>query len=123
MHVPYLPDAAVEHTSSRFLHLRIEADVEIRAVHEPALLGQRDELAGLGGGQRERLLADDVLAGLEGALHLRVVEVVRRGEVDDVHAFVCKQRLVALIRWRQPLCSRALRARPDDACHLDAETP
>ena len=47
--------------------------------------GGEDPL-GLGGGRRERLLADDVLAGRERRRRQRGVQVVRRADVDDVDA-------------------------------------
>src|SRR5262245_43413042 len=91
---------------------------------EPALVCKAHELAGLPRRQRERLLADDVLPGLERRLRLRVVQVVRRRDVDDVDAVVLEQRLVALVRLRQArLLARALGRRPDDARHVDTEAP
>ena len=47
---------------------------------------------------RQRLLADDVLPGREHRLHLRVVEVVRRRQVNDVDTLVLEHRLEALVR-------------------------
>ena len=100
---------------------RVEADVVVRAVDEPALLGEPEQLAGLRGGQRQRLLADDVLAGREHGLHLRVVEVVRRRQVDDADAVVVQHRLEALVRLRQAGFWRARGRRADDARHVDTE--
>jgi hypothetical protein len=91
-------------------------------VDEAALVGEPHELGRLRGGQRERLLADDVLAGGERGLHLRVVEVIRRRDVDDVHARVRQQRLVALVRGRQAgLRAGALGRRADHAGDVDPE--
>ena len=44
---------------------RVEADVEVDRVDEPARRGELDQLGGLGRGHRQRLLADDVPAGGE----------------------------------------------------------
>ena len=73
---------------------------------------------------RQRLLADDVLAGGERLLHLRVVQVVRRRQVDDVDRVVREQRLVAVVDRREPP-SRAARSgrRADDAGDGHAEPP
>jgi hypothetical protein len=62
-----------------------------------------------------------VLARRERLLHLLVVEVVRRRQVDDVDSLVGEERLVALVRGSQPLGSGPLLRRADHARHLDAE--
>ncbi len=121
VHGPDLPELAGTHPLARLLHERVEADVEVRAVHEPAPLGQLDELGGLRGGHRERLLADDVLARLERLLHLRVVEVVRRRQVDDVDPVVGEDRVVALVCPGEPLRRRALGRGARDARDLDPD--
>jgi hypothetical protein len=90
-------------------------------VHEPALDGEREQLPRLGRGQRERLLADDVLAGRERRLHLRVVQVIGRRQVHDIDALVCEQCVVALVDGREPLRPGSVRARADDAGNLDPE--
>ena len=63
----------------------IEAEV---VVHAGGLLGMggRDlhELGGLLRADGQRLLAEDVLAGLEGPLGVLEVDVVGRGDVDGV---------------------------------------
>ena len=69
-----------------------------------------------------------MLAGVEGQEHLGGVEVVRRGDVDDVDGRVGQQVVVALVDAVATLAAAALaRARsgvepttPDD---LDAEPP
>jgi hypothetical protein len=94
-------------------------------VHEPGALGERHELGGLARVERERLLADHVLARLQHRLDLRVMEVVGRRDVHDVHARVLEHRLEAVVGLGQPggarLLPRALRCRAHHAEHLDAE--
>jgi hypothetical protein len=64
-----------------------------------------------------------VLAGCERRLHLCVVEVVRRRDVDDVDASVGEHVVEARIRLGQArLLPRALRRRAHDAGDLDADT-
>ena len=70
MDVPDLADLALAHALAGLLDDRVEADVEVRAVDEPGALRQLDELRRLDRGHRERLLADDVLAGRERLLRL-----------------------------------------------------
>ena len=98
MDVPDLADPAVRDERASFLALRVEADVEVRAVDESAALGELEQLGRLHRVQRERLLADDVLARLEDRLHLRVVQVVGRRQVHDLDALVRQHRLEALVR-------------------------
>ena len=52
-------------------HLRMEAAVVAETQRDAGLLRRRHRLLGLGLVQRERLLAEDVLAGLRGRNHLR----------------------------------------------------
>ena len=112
------------HPGRGLLDLRVEADVEVHGVHEPGALGERHELGGLARVHAERLLADDVLAGLQHRLDLRVVEVVGRREVDDVHARVREHRLEAVVGLGEPgLGPCALRRRSHHADDLDAEAP
>ena len=121
VHVPDVADLAGADALARLLHERVEADVEVRAVHETGRRREFDELRRLGGGHRERLLADDVLPGRECLLHLRMVKVVRRRQVDDVDAVVLEHRLEAVVRGREPLRRGALGGRADDSVHLDSE--
>ena len=53
-----------------------------------------DHPFGVGGRQRQRLLAQDVLAGAGGGDRPLGVEVVRQRDVDGVHVRVGEQRLV-----------------------------
>ncbi len=46
----------------------------------------------------ERLLADNVLAGLEGAYGRLDVERVRQGDVDGLDVRICQQPVVAAVR-------------------------
>ncbi len=123
MHVPDGTDLAAQNQRASLLHLRIEADVEVRAVHNAALDGQLEQLSRLIGGHSERLLADDVLARLERLLDLRIVELVRRRQMDDVHTLVAEQLLVALDDGPQKLRPRALRRRADHPDDLHTEPP
>jgi hypothetical protein len=100
MGVPDAADVSAANARSGLVAERIEADVVVRAVHEATLLGQLHELGRLLRGDGERLLADDVLAGGEHGLHLRVVQVVRSGQVDDVDLVVRQHRLERLVRLR-----------------------
>jgi hypothetical protein len=75
-HQPDLAKAALGDDLPCVLVERVVADVEIRRVHETALRRECHELGGFGGGHRERLLADDVLARGEDGAGLRHVEVV-----------------------------------------------
>ena len=84
---PDVAEPAVGDELADVLVERVEADVEVDRVDEAAPRGQpRRARATLGRGHRQRLLADDVLAGGEDRLRLREVEVVGRGDVDDVDA-------------------------------------
>ncbi len=71
----------------------IEADVEVDGVDLARPLGLLDERRRLRCGHRQRLLADDVLAGGEDRRGLRDVEVVGRGDVDDAHGTVSEDLL------------------------------
>ena len=77
------------------------------------------------GGHRQRLLADDVLAGGEDRRRLRDVEVVRRGDVDDVDGRVRED----LVEGRVGVADAqgvgpgraALRGAAEDAADVDAD--
>ncbi len=45
VHVPDLAELTALDARARLLHERVEADVEVGAVHEPARVGELDELA------------------------------------------------------------------------------
>ncbi len=69
-------------------------DEHVRAVP------RRDQLQRLPSVQRDRLLAEDVLAGVRGANGPRYVEMVGQGIVDRVHLRVCDELLVRAVRSR-----------------------
>ena len=70
-----------------------------RLHQEPVVLaGQPDHLLGVGRVERERLLAEHVLAGLEAQPGVVEVEGVRRRDVDDVDVRVRHQLLVGAVR-------------------------
>ena len=89
---------------------RVEADVEVDRVDEAARVGQRDELRGLRRGHRQRLLADDVAARGQDLPDLRVVELVGRGDVDDLDRVVREHFVQAGVGLRQAELRRALRS-------------
>ena len=60
-------------------------------------LGRLDHALRVGGGQRERLLAQDVLAGAGGGDRPLGVEVVRQRDVDGVDVRVGEERLVRAV--------------------------
>src|SRR5215211_3708557 len=66
---------------------------------------------------------DDVLPGGERLLDLAVVEVVRRRQMDNVHALVGEELVVAVDHRRELLGVCALGRRADDAGDFDSEPP
>ncbi len=110
VHVPDVAELAAARARTGLLDQRVEADVEVRAVDEPAALGELEQLAptrrrsGRAASRRRR-----ACPAASACLHLRVVEVVRRRQVDDVDAVVGEQRLVALVRPAR--CASRPRAR------------
>jgi hypothetical protein len=123
VNVPDLPQLAGVYPRTRLPDQRIEAKVEVRAVDEAGALCQLQELGGLGGREGKRLLADHVLAGLERLLRLRVMQVVRSGQMDDVDALVGEHRFVRVVGGDRGGRARPLRCRADDAEDLDPEPP
>ena len=69
-------------------------------------VGGVEGLLDLGGGPRERLLAQHVLAGLERADRPRHVERVRQRDVDRLDVGVLEKRLVAPVRALDPVVAR-----------------
>ena len=104
---------------------RIEADVEADGVHLAAGLGPGEQIGGLGGVERQRLLADDVLPGIEDRMGLFGVEVVGGGEVHHVYVGVIEGGLqVGEGGWEigcLRLLAGPLRARADHADHFHPE--
>jgi len=80
------------------LQHRIEAHVEGHGVDEPACLREADELGGLGAGHRQRLLADDMLAGQERRARRRVVMHVARSDVYDVDLGIADEVAIVGVR-------------------------
>ncbi len=106
---------------------RVEPDVEVHGVHEAALRRDLDKLRRLGGRHRQRLLADDVPAGGQDLLRLGDVEVVGRGDVDDLDRRILEdgvERRVGVTdaEGLGTLCA-ALRRAAEHAADLDADAP
>ena len=80
---------------------RIPADVEVDGVDEAGSRREVHELPRLGRGQRERLLAHHVAIGGEDLLDLGVVQLVGRGDVDDLDCVVGEQFVQGCIGARQ----------------------
>ena len=76
---------------------------------------RRDHGVGLLDRHRQRLLADDVLAGLEGGHRLRMVQERRSGDVDQVDV-VAGQELVDVLDVGDAEPPRGGDARPGGAC-------
>ena len=95
--------------------------------HAPRGGGRVGEAGGLLRVERERLLADDVLAGGERGLGERSMQVVRRAQVDDVHLRRLHELLGGLVRARGAQLdrglARALRARRAHAGDLRPGDP
>ena len=83
-----------------------------------------EQLLRLGGRHRERLVGDDVLALRDRRSVDRIVQVVRRRIVDDLHVGIVEQRLVAAVRLaraervRLLLGRRLAAARDRDDVHV-----
>ncbi len=70
---------------------RVAADVEVGRVDQAGPRRQGDQLGRLGRGHGQRLLAHDVPPGLQDRPGLGQVQVVGRGDVDDLDALVGQQ--------------------------------
>ena len=92
---PDVAQLAVAHGAVEMLVERVEADVVVDGGDAVARGREPDQLRGLRGGHRERLLAHHVAAGGQDRLDLGVVELVGRRDVDDVHARVGEQLVQA----------------------------
>ncbi|MDH6706256.1 hypothetical protein P3T27_002979 [Kitasatospora sp. MAA19] len=75
-------DLAAVHQFADPAHHRGVAEGVVAHQHQPAALGQVDQLGGLGGGGGDRLLHQDVLAGLQRDPHQPVVRGRGRGHRD-----------------------------------------
>ena len=115
-------------TGVHLLAERIEAKI---VIHSGRLLGMRrgdfDQLSGLLGTDRQRLLAKDVLARLEGALGMLEVDIIGRGDVHGADGRIGKQLVERAIDLgnAQPLGkrSRPFGADIEQAADHDADPP
>ena len=94
-------------------HLRVEAAVVAEPERDARSSRRRDRGLGVGLGQRERLLAEDVLAGSGGGDDLRRVQRVRRREHDRVDLRIVG-RASNDSASRRPCSSANVRASGDD---------
>ena len=90
-HQAHVAHAAVAHEVADMLVERVEADVEVHRVHATRSRGQVDQLARLVRGHGQRLLAHHVATCRKDLRDLWMVEVVRRGDVDDLHPIVVEE--------------------------------
>ena len=124
MDVPDVAELAARDERAGLLALRVEADVEVRAVDEPASLGELEQLRRLLRVIASGFSQTTCLPASSACLRLRVVEMVRRRQMDDVDAIVGEHRLEAVVRLGQrhgPLLAAPAPARADDTGDLDAE--
>ena len=105
-HEPHRPDGAVLDERLHGRGLRVVAVHERLHQHEPRGLGACEGLLDLGGTARVRLLAEDVLAGVECRERPLVVEPVRQRDVDAVDLVVGEQRLVGAMAPGDPVLAR-----------------
>ncbi|TKW51054.1 hypothetical protein CTA1_9473 [Colletotrichum tanaceti] len=121
-----LVDAAKDAVSHHLLdrqEVAVPAAVLVDADEAPVLLGDPDELLGLGDGGHEGLLDQHVLAGLERLLGEAEVGVGRREDVDDVDLGVLEHGLQrGVVLQRRVVVGRRRRGRGlalDDAVQLE----
>ena len=82
-----------------------------------------DQRVGLGDGEGQWLLDDDVLAGLQRGHRLRVVEERRGGDVDEVHVVAAEQRIDFVDVLDPEPRGRGQRRGPVGAGHADQRHP
>ena len=105
---PYGSDGPGTHARRCVLAERVEAVDEADGVDQAEFGCGTAEFVGLRRCQCERLLADDVLAGLQRRHHLLVMEVVRAAYVHGVYAVVVEHLVEAFVGRRQPRrCARS----------------
>jgi hypothetical protein len=90
--------APAAHTLARLAHHRVVAVHEGHERTAVGLAGQLGQPRGPGEVERQRLLADDMLAGQQRGLGEREVEVVGRAHVHDIDVGRLDQRLGRLER-------------------------
>ncbi len=91
-------DVAARDREAGLLDERVPAVVEGHCMNDARLGRLVEQRARLGRGHRERLVGDDVFAAGERRGIHRIVQVVRRGVVDDLDGWVIQQRLVTAVR-------------------------
>ena len=104
-------DAAARDPATGFLNERVAPVVEGHRVDDAGAAGLIDECPGIRSGHGERLVGDDVLASGERRGNHRVVQVIRRGVVHDLHVGIVEQRLVIPVAFRNAECLRLLMGR------------
>ena len=117
---PHVAQPAVTRSNPReVLVERVEADVEVdRALTQRRAVGREaTSSADSRRRHRQRLLAHDVPAGGEDLPDLRVVQLVGRGDVDDLDALVGQQLLEAAV------CARRYRSGPRAALPRSGDEP
>ena len=99
--------------------------LKLTALTSPLVAACSTSSGGLGRGHRQRLLADHVPAGGEDRLRLGDVEIVRRGDVDDLDRRVLQEGLERRVGARHAQGVGAGRAAlgraAEHAAHLDAD--
>ena len=99
---PYLADLAGPHDLVQPVVPRVVAVHERLGQHDPGGVGRIDHLLRLAGGDRERLLAQDVLAGGDRRQHPLAVQEVGQRDVHDIDGRVGEQLAVRPVRGRNP---------------------
>ena len=100
------PDLAGGHHRPGLLHQRVAAVVEGDGVHDAGGGRGVAQAPGLGGGRRQGLVADHVLAVRERRVDDRAVQRVGRRDVHDVHVGVGGERREAAVGLRHAERSR-----------------
>ena len=126
-HEPDVADLAARDDIVGVLVERVVADVEVGRVDQTGRGGRLDQLARLRRRHRQRLLAHDVAARREDRQGLRQVQVVRRGDVDDLDARVVEQVVERVVGARDAEdrgpCRATFRGAAEDAVDPDADAP
>ncbi len=110
-HPPDQPQRADRTVSDQLLEplgLRVVAVHERFAEVQASRTRKLKQLLDLSGRTAERLLAEDVLAGLQRAARPLHVHAVWQRDVDDLHVLICQQLVVAAICALNVLRSRIL---------------
>ncbi len=106
---------------------RIEPDVEAYGVDDACLTRPVNEVGPVCGRERQRFLADHVLASGQTRVNLVGVDIVRARDVNDVDVWGGGEGLHVFVdRWQVgSLCLRSgsLRRGPDYPDNVDADAP